>query len=150
MRACDPFDSAPGIHPTRADLSMLPGHDSLAGSFDHNRANQPPTSSQIGSNSVQRSARRQPKLRYVAVVSDYVIPEPEPKPIDEKLSIELRHLADNAVLKGNPSGDEKCENCRFYLEPYKEISYCWHQKLRILVGAKWWCQWWDPIPEDQQ
>jgi hypothetical protein len=89
-------------------------------------------------------------LRYVAVVSDYVIPDPEPKPIDEKLSMEMRHLADNAVLKGKPSGDEKCENCRFYLEPYKEISYCWHQKLRILVGAEWWCQWWDPIPEDQQ
>jgi hypothetical protein len=83
-------------------------------------------------------------------MSDYVIPEPEPKEIDEKLSIELRHLADNAVLKGQPSGNEKCENCRFYLEPYKEISYCWHQKLRILVGAEWWCQWWDPIPEDAQ
>ena len=48
-------------------------------------------------------------------VSDYVIPEPEPKEIDEKLSIELRHLADNAVLRGKPSGNEKCENCRYYL-----------------------------------
>jgi hypothetical protein len=34
------------------------------------------------------------------------------------------------------------------MEPYKEISYCWHQKLRILVGAEWWCQWWDKIPEE--
>jgi hypothetical protein len=40
-------------------------------------------------------------------VSDYVIPDPEPTPIDEKLSMELR----------------------------------------ILVGADWWCQWWDAIPE---
>ena len=81
-------------------------------------------------------------------MTDYVIPEPEPKPIDEKLSFELRHLADNAVLKAMPSGNEKCENCRYYLEPHKDISYCWHQKLRILVGAEWWCQWWDAIPEE--
>jgi len=80
-------------------------------------------------------------------VSDYVIPEPEPKEIDEKLSIELRHLADNAVLRGQPQGEEKCENCRYYLESYKEISYCWHPKLRILVGAPWWCQWWEAEPE---
>jgi hypothetical protein len=83
-------------------------------------------------------------------VSDYVIPEPEPKEIDEKLSIELRHLADNAVLKGQPSGKERCDNCRYYLEPYRELSYCWHPKLRILVGADWWCQWWEANPEDAQ
>ena len=84
----------------------------------------------------------------VVDVSDYQIPEPEPKEIDEKLSIELGHLASNAVLKGHPSGEEKCENCRYYLEPYKDISYCWHPKLRILVGAEWWCQWWEKTPED--
>ena len=31
--------------------------------------------------------------------------------------------------------------------PAADISYCWHQKLRILVGANWWCQWWDGDPE---
>jgi hypothetical protein len=81
-------------------------------------------------------------------MTDYVIPEPEPKEIDEKLAIELRHLADNAVLKGQPQGEEKCENCRYYFENTAEISYCWHPKLRILVGAGWWCQWWEAIPED--
>jgi len=86
--------------------------------------------------------------RYLAGMADYVIPEPEPKEEDERLSIELRHLADNAVLKGKPSGDEQCENCRYFLEAYKDISYCWHPKLRILVGAEWWCQWWDAIPEE--
>jgi hypothetical protein len=80
-------------------------------------------------------------------MSDYVIPEPEPKEIDERLSIELRHLADNAVLKGRPSGEERCDNCRYYLEPTAEISYCWHPKLRILVGDQWWCQWWEKEPE---
>ena len=76
-----------------------------------------------------------------------MIPEPEPKPIDEKLEVELRHLSENAVLKGKPSGDEKCETCRYYLEPHKDISYCWHPKLRILVGDQWWCQWWEATPE---
>jgi hypothetical protein len=80
-------------------------------------------------------------------VSDYVIPEPEPKEVDEKLSIQLGQQAENAVLKGKPHGAEKCDVCRYYLEPYKDISYCWHPKLRILVGADWWCQWWEANPE---
>ena len=49
-------------------------------------------------------------------MSDYVIPDPEPKPIDEKLAMELRYLSSSAVLKGRPSGEEKCENCLYYLE----------------------------------
>lgn len=85
---------------------------------------------------------------YRRIMADYVIPEPEPKEIDEKISMELRHLASNAVLIGKPSGAEKCENCRYYLEPTAELSYCWHPKLRILVGAQWWCQWWDAIPDE--
>jgi hypothetical protein len=89
-----------------------------------------------------------PALGYVRRVSDYVIPEPEPKPIDETTAMELRILSDNAVLKGRPSGEEKCQNCRYYLEPTAHISYCWHPKLRILVGDEWWCQWWDAIPDD--
>ena len=80
-------------------------------------------------------------------MSDYVIPPPEPKEIDEKLSMELRILSSNAVLRGHPSGDERCGNCRYYLEPTADLSYCWHQKLRILVGADWWCQWWDKDPD---
>jgi hypothetical protein len=52
------------------------------------------------------------------------------------------------VLKGKPSGAEKCESCRYYLEPHKDISYCWHPKLRILVGDQWWCQWWEEIPAE--
>lgn len=70
------------------------------------------------------------------------LPKPEPKPIDEKISLELRHLAADAVLRGEPSGDERCANCLYYAEGDKKISYCWHMKLRILVGADWWCQWW--------
>jgi len=75
------------------------------------------------------------------------MPRPEPKEIDEKISLELRHLADDAVLKGEPYGDERCGNCQYYMEPEKKISYCWHMKLRILVGDKWWCQRWEKIED---
>ena len=81
-------------------------------------------------------------------MSDYVIPEPEPKEIDEKLAMELRILSSNAVLRGSPSGEERCDGCRYYLEPTAELSYCWHPKLRILVGDAWWCQWWEAIPAE--
>ena len=80
-------------------------------------------------------------------MSDYVIPEPEPKPVDETLSMELQILASNAVLRGRPSGDERCVNCRYYLDETADFSYCWHPKIRILVGDNWWCQWWEEIPE---
>jgi len=70
------------------------------------------------------------------------LPQAEPKAIDEKLQLELHYLADGAGLKGHPSGDERCSNCLYYLEPAKPLSYCWHMKLRILVGDGWWCRWW--------
>jgi len=78
------------------------------------------------------------------------IPKPEPKEIDEKLSVQLRHLADDAVLRGapnGPNGEERCDNCLYYIEPPKNIAYCWHPKLRILVGGAWWCQWWEKIED---
>jgi hypothetical protein len=89
-----------------------------------------------------------PDVSDVSDVSDYAIPEPEPKEIDEQLSVELGHMVDNNVLRGHPSGDERCDNCRYYLEEYKDLSYCWHPKVRILVGGNWWCQWWEEIPPD--
>lgn len=87
-----------------------------------------------------------PEARYVAVMADD-LPKPEPKEIDEKLALELAHLAENAVLKGKPYGDEKCGNCLYYLNSDANIAYCWHPKLRILVGTEWWCQWWENVAE---
>jgi hypothetical protein len=81
-------------------------------------------------------------------MSDYVIPPPEPKPIDEQLWLELKDKLERATLKGKPMGKEQCDNCLYYLDTDAAISYCWHQTLRVLVGAEWWCQWWEAIPED--
>ena len=75
------------------------------------------------------------------------IPPPEPKEIDEQNWVVLGHLIDNEVLRGNPQGDERCDNCLFYMDPSKDISYCWHPRVRILVGDRWWCQWWESIAE---
>jgi hypothetical protein len=73
---------------------------------------------------------------------------PEPTELDEQRNQELMHLAKDAVLRGKPSGDEKCENCLYYLDTSEAISYCWHPKIRLLAGAEWWCQWWEEIPEE--
>lgn len=76
------------------------------------------------------------------------IPLPEPKEIDEQNWLALKDLLERATLKGHPYQDtEMCDNCLYYLNPEDDISYCWHPQLRILVGAHWWCQWWEAIPE---
>ena len=76
---------------------------------------------------------------------DEPVSAPAPKPIDEARALELRHVADDAVLRAVPNGDEHCASCLYYLNPDDELSYCWHPKLRILVGGVWWCQWWEKI-----
>ncbi len=81
-------------------------------------------------------------------MADDLLPVPEPKEIDEKNALELKHLGEDAVLKGVPYGEEKCDSCLFYLNPDEKLAYCWHPKLRILVGSEWWCQWWEAIPNE--
>ena len=85
----------------------------------------------------------------MAADDDLDLPEPEPKEIDEKNWFRFQDLMARAVLKGHPyEGKERCDNCRYYLDPEAEISYCWHQQLRVLVGENWWCQWWEAVPEE--
>jgi hypothetical protein len=75
------------------------------------------------------------------------LPVPEPTEEDERNNQKLQHLVEDAVLKAKPYGDEKCGNCLFYLDTDSDLSYCWHPKIRILVGADWWCQWWEEISD---
>jgi hypothetical protein len=48
-----------------------------------------------------------------------------------------------AKLRGTPSGEQRCDNCKYYVGEWKKIAYCNHPKLQLLVGAQWWCQWWE-------
>jgi hypothetical protein len=73
----------------------------------------------------------------------------EPQAIDEERSLALQVLSSEAGLRNTDRMvDECCENCQFYLENTANISYCWHPKLRILVGSDWSCAWWEPLPEN--
>jgi len=81
-------------------------------------------------------------------MTDSGMPAPEPTELDETRLRELQILSDDAVLKGHPHGDERCKNCLYYLDADDSICYCWHPKLRVLVGQDWWCQWWEEIPAE--
>ena len=39
------------------------------------------------------------------------MPKPEPKEVDEKNWMLLQQMMERAVLKGEPYGDERCDNC---------------------------------------
>ncbi len=80
--------------------------------------------------------------------ASYDVGAPEPQPIDEELSMKLGHLAEDAILRGKPNGDESAAIACTTSTPTRTSRYCWHPKLRVLVGAEWWCQWWEEIPEE--
>jgi hypothetical protein len=82
-------------------------------------------------------------------MSNQLISEPDPDAADEEILTELQGLVAGAILRGRPSGSERCDSCRYYLEPDADLSYCWHPKLRILVGDDWWCQWWSEVRVDE-
>lgn len=73
------------------------------------------------------------------------IPDIEPTETDERLALEFMKVKDETNLRGVPEGDQDCSNCHFYADPAKEVAYCWHDKLEIMVGAKWWCDRWEAI-----
>lgn len=82
-------------------------------------------------------------------MSDDAQSRSRPDKADTKRSIELRHFIEDNQLKGRPYGDERCDNCQYYLNPDDSFSYCWHPKVRVGVGGVWWCQWWEEIIEDE-
>ena len=74
---------------------------------------------------------------------DEVISAPEPVELDETLAMELGKKQEDAILRAKPFQGEDCHTCLYYLDTDKDISYCWHPELRMIVGAEWWCQWWE-------
>jgi hypothetical protein len=78
-------------------------------------------------------------------MSDPEFPVPEPQEQDERLALEFIKVKEDTSLKGEPEGDQRCDNCHFYLDTDEDISYCWHDQVRIMVGDAWWCDRWEAI-----
>jgi len=68
------------------------------------------------------------------------VTEPE---VDETRFAQAQHVLKVAALRAGPLDDDRCANCLYFLEPDDELSFCWHEKLQILVGANWWCHFWE-------
>ena len=76
-------------------------------------------------------------------MSDLPVPEPTPK--DEELALAFIQVKEETNLRGTPEGDQRCDNCHFYANTDEDISYCWHDKLEIMVGREWWCDRWEEV-----
>lgn len=70
--------------------------------------------------------------------------EPE---VDEARFQAAQRVAKVSALRGAPSDGDRCGTCYYYLEPDADLSFCWHEKLHILVGAQWWCHYWEMTEE---
>ena len=66
--------------------------------------------------------------------------EPE---VDEARFQQAQRALKISALQASPSDDDRCGNCFYFLEPGGDLSFCWHEKLQILVGADWWCHYWE-------
>jgi hypothetical protein len=71
--------------------------------------------------------------------------EPE---VDEVRFAQVQHLLKVSALRGEPLDDDSCANCLYFLEPDDPLSFCWHEKLQVLVGAGWWCHFWEMRADD--
>lgn len=83
-------------------------------------------------------------------IADMPVPEPTEK--DEELALDFIRIKDETNLRGTPEGDQRCDNCHWYHDTGQAISYCWHDKLEIMVGGSWWCDRWEEIgkPDDEE
>jgi len=67
--------------------------------------------------------------------------------VDEERFAAASKLIKVAALRGSPVDDGCCQNCLYYLDPSEEISFCWQEKFQTLVGATWWCHFWEMTDE---
>jgi hypothetical protein len=68
------------------------------------------------------------------------VSEPE---VDEARFAASQHVVKLTALRGTPMEGDRCATCHYYLEPSESLAFCWHEKLQILVGAEWWCHYWE-------
>ena len=67
--------------------------------------------------------------------------------VDETRFADAQRVMKIAALRGSPLDDDHCRNCLYYLEPESHLSFCWQEKVQILVGADWWCHYWE-MPDE--
>lgn len=70
-------------------------------------------------------------------------------PEREREGMMLMHRAEDALLDHQPHEGEKCKDCKWYVG-FDGVAYCWHQKIRMLVGPDWWCQWFETEEESEE
>jgi hypothetical protein len=63
--------------------------------------------------------------------------------VDEARFADAQRVAKIAALRGSPLDGDHCRTCLYYLDPDLDLAFCWHEKLQILVGAEWWCHYWE-------
>ena len=63
--------------------------------------------------------------------------------VDEARFASAQRAAKVSALRGSPLDGDHCGTCFYFLEPGAELSFCWHEKLQILVGGDWWCHFWE-------
>ena len=67
----------------------------------------------------------------------------------EREGMMLLHRMEDATLQAQPSGEERCKECKWFLAT-GDIGYCWHQKVRMLVAYDWWCQWFETEEDTEE
>ena len=63
--------------------------------------------------------------------------------VDEAKFAAVQRAAKVSALRGTPLDGDRCATCFYFLERDAEYSFCWHEKLQMLVGADWWCHFWE-------
>ena len=63
--------------------------------------------------------------------------------VDEEAFAATQRLIRVSALRGEPVEGDSCANCYYFLEPGEPMGFCWQEKLQTLVGASWWCHYWE-------
>jgi hypothetical protein len=63
---------------------------------------------------------------------------------------DLKARAEQADLWPESTNDDRCDNCRYYMEMKEGIGYCVHAEVDMVVGGPWWCKFWAPNRETAQ
>ena len=63
--------------------------------------------------------------------------------VDEERFEAAQRAAKVSALRGTPLEGDRCGTCFYFLDSGSDLSFCWHEKLQILVGSEWWCHFWE-------